>query len=92
MCAPSLLNLSRRAIGVTADSGGEDYFTHQAGIAYDFRRDPTPNCGKGCSRVDWQDQGIYSTTVFSREASFAISPPPHLTPPSDPLPNICTLP
>lgn len=32
-------------------SGGEDYFTHMAGNAYDFRRDPSPRCGKGCSQV-----------------------------------------
>ena len=49
-------------------SGGEDYFTHESGGAYDFRRDPSPNCGEGCSQIAWQDQGSYSTTVFSEEA------------------------
>jgi len=46
----------------------------------DFRRDPTPRCGPGCSQVDWQDGQLkdckdpdscaqtYSTTVFSKEA------------------------
>ena len=49
-------------------SGGEDYFTHISGGGYDFRHDPTPNCGSGCSQINWQDQGNYSTTVFTREA------------------------
>ena len=49
-------------------SGGEDYYTHQSSGAYDFRRDPTPNCGMNCSRINWQDQGVYSTTAFTREA------------------------
>ena len=57
-------------------SGGEDYFTHEAGGAYDFRRDPQPNCGKGCSQVNWQDKGVYSTTVFTREACSVISKHP----------------
>eukprot|EP00040_Diaphanoeca_grandis_P003760 m.25803 g.25803 ORF g.25803 m.25803 type:complete len:638 (-) comp15175_c0_seq1:193-2106(-) len=50
-------------------SGGEDYFTHQAGGgAYDFRRDPTPFCGENCSQVAWVDNHVYSTTVFTTEA------------------------
>ena len=33
-------------------SGGEDYFTHQAGSgAYDFRRDKQEKCGAGCSEA-----------------------------------------
>lgn len=48
--------------------GGEDYFTHENSGAYDFRRDPRPNCGEGCSQINWEDRGVYSTTVFTREA------------------------
>ncbi|XP_062508548.1 arylsulfatase B-like isoform X2 [Corticium candelabrum] len=48
--------------------GGEDYFTHKAGAGYDFRRDKQPMCGTGCSEVDWDAQGNYSTTLFSDEA------------------------
>lgn len=48
--------------------GGEDYFTHQSDNAYDFRTDSEPHCGKGCSQVNWQDEGVYSTTVFTTEA------------------------
>ena len=40
-------------------SGGEDYFTHVSGGAYDFRIDPSPKCGKGCSQVNTKDQGRY---------------------------------
>jgi len=49
-------------------SGGEDYFTHQTSGAYDFRRDGTPRCGRNCSEIDSADEGVYSTTVFTREA------------------------
>ena len=50
-------------------SGGEDYFTHESGGSYDFRRDPSPNCGKNCSTVGVQDKSDYSTTVFTTEVS-----------------------
>jgi arylsulfatase B len=49
-------------------SGGEDYFQHTSSGAYDFRRDDSPNCGANCSRIAWQDQGAYSTTIFAEEA------------------------
>ena len=49
-------------------SGGEDYFTHMAGDAYDFRRDSSPRCGHNCSQVNSEDQGTYSTFAFTREA------------------------
>ncbi len=49
-------------------SGGEDYFTHIAGGAYDMRSDASPECGAGCSKVLSSAQGRYSTTVFSEEA------------------------
>jgi arylsulfatase A-like enzyme len=49
-------------------SGGEDYFSHVANGAYDFRTDSRPDCGKGCSALNTGDQGRYSTTVFSEEA------------------------
>ena len=48
--------------------GGEDYFKHSNQGAYDFRRDPTPMCGRNCSQIAAQDQGVYSTTVFAEEA------------------------
>ena len=48
-------------------SGGEDYFTHMASGAYDFRRDPSPRCGRNCSQVNSEDQGTYSTFAFTRE-------------------------
>ena len=49
-------------------SGGEDYFTHQTTGAYDFRHDPSPRCGAGCSTIDSASQGEYSTAVFTTEA------------------------
>lgn len=49
-------------------SGGEDYFKHNAGHGYDFRRDPKPRCGVGCSQVAWEAKGKYSTTLFAEEA------------------------
>ena len=49
-------------------SGGEDYFSHVSSGAYDFRTDKQPNCGKDCSILNTDDQGRYSTTVFSEEA------------------------
>ena len=48
--------------------GGEDYFSHFESGGYDFRRDPTPRCGAGCSEVNTADQNEHSTEVFSREA------------------------
>jgi len=48
-------------------SGGEDYFTHKNGDGYDFRHDVGYNCGVNCSKVGWEDNGIYSTEVFGRE-------------------------
>ena len=49
-------------------TGGEDYFTHNAG-GYDFHRDPEPNCHQSnCSQVAWEDKGKYSTIVFAEEA------------------------
>jgi arylsulfatase A-like enzyme len=49
-------------------SGGEDYFKHTSSGAYDFRHDKTPKCGPGCSLVDSDSSGKYSTTVFTTEA------------------------
>lgn len=49
-------------------SGGQDYFTHSEAGGYDFHYDPTPNCGAGCSQMDWDKQGIYSTHVFTSGA------------------------
>ena len=52
-------------------TGGEDYFTHNAG-GYDFHRDPEPNCHQSnCSQVAWEDKGKYSTIVFAEEAAIA---------------------
>lgn len=49
-------------------SGGEDYFSHSSGGHYDFRRDPAPNCGPGCSQIAAEADGRYSTTLFSEES------------------------
>ena len=47
-------------------TGGEDYFTHNAG-GYDFHRDPSPRCHQAnCSQVAWQDKGKYSTKLLRR--------------------------
>jgi arylsulfatase B len=39
-----------------------------AGDGYDFHLDPSRECGKGCSVVDWESQGTYSTHIFSDAA------------------------
>ena len=54
-------------------TGGQDYFTHLAGAGYDFHVDATPNCGEGCSRIDWASQGVYSTHVFTTSACSVIA-------------------
>ena len=54
-------------------SGGEDYFKHESSGGYDFRRDPSPRCGKGCSQVMTDARGRYSTTVFTEEAVRVVS-------------------
>jgi len=48
--------------------GGEDYFTHINGGAFDFRRDRQERCGKGCSHIAVEDYGSYSTILFTSEA------------------------
>ena len=60
---------------------GEDYFTHQSSGAYDFRRDPSPRCGRNCSEIDSEDEGVYSTFAFTREAIRVI----HTHDPASPL-------
>jgi arylsulfatase A-like enzyme len=35
-------------------SGGEDYFSHQAGGSFDFHNDSRPECGEGCSQIGWE--------------------------------------
>ena len=47
---------------------GEDYFKHNTGGAYDFRRDEGERCGAGCSQVAWEANGSYSTVLFATEA------------------------
>jgi arylsulfatase B len=61
-------------------SGGEDYFSHEAGGAFDFHNDSRPECGEGCSQIAWElgakgsaphgvdPPGQYSTIVFAEEA------------------------
>eukprot|EP00927_Polykrikos_kofoidii_P058245 TRINITY_DN5263_c0_g1_i1.p1 TRINITY_DN5263_c0_g1~~TRINITY_DN5263_c0_g1_i1.p1 ORF type:complete len:519 (-),score=53.10 TRINITY_DN5263_c0_g1_i1:136-1692(-) len=50
-------------------TGGEGYFTHTTSGLYDFRRDPRPNCGAGCSKVAFDgDSGKYSAHIFVEEA------------------------
>eukprot|EP00755_Sulcionema_specki_P005382 Sspe_Gene.32626::Locus_15977_Transcript_1_1_Confidence_1.000_Length_1646::g.32626::m.32626/K01135/ARSB; arylsulfatase B len=39
-----------------------------AGAGYDMRRDSSPNCGKGCSHVEVEARGNYSTILFTTEA------------------------
>ena len=50
-------------------TGGEDYFSHVAAGAYDFREDVGERCGAStnCSRVD-DRRGEYSTEVFGQRA------------------------
>ena len=54
-------------------AGGEDYFKHNTGGAYDFRRDTGERCGAGCSQVAWEANGLYSTVLFATEAVRVIS-------------------
>lgn len=54
-------------------SGGEDYFKHTSGSAYDMRRDQGLRCGANCSEVAWDLDGVYSTIAFSSEAVRVIS-------------------
>ena len=57
-------------------TGGEDYFTHNAG-GYDFHRDPSPRCHQAnCSQVAWEDKGKYSTIAFASEAVDVINAHP----------------
>jgi len=48
-------------------SGGEDYFQHTNGGAYDLRRDKEIKCGKNCSHPAVEDYGNYSTLLFTAE-------------------------
>eukprot|EP00756_Hemistasia_phaeocysticola_P020231 Hpha_TRINITY_DN15709_c5_g11::TRINITY_DN15709_c5_g11_i1::g.37351::m.37351/K01135/ARSB; arylsulfatase B len=48
--------------------GGEDYFTHVSGGAYDFHRDPQLKCNSSCRQIPSDVVGQYSTTLFSEEA------------------------
>ena len=48
--------------------GGQDYFTHMAGAGYDFHIDKSPECGEGCSQIDWDASGVYSTHIFTSSA------------------------
>lgn len=61
-------------------SGGEDYFTHMTSGKYDFRRDPSPRCGPGCSEIAADAAGLYSTTLFSEEAVRVVKAHPKETP------------
>ena len=40
---------------------------------YDFRIDQGTNCGAGCSQVAWDEQGNYSTLVFTSAAENIIN-------------------
>eukprot|EP01084_Bolivina_argentea_P102815 184180_1 len=48
--------------------GGEDYYTHEAGGAYDFREDIGVKCGPNCSRVATEAHGKYSAHLFTNRA------------------------
>ena len=62
-------------------SGGEDYYKHTSSGAYDFRHDPTPNCGPNCSQIDSASLDVYSTTVFTTEAVRVVNAHPFDTKP-----------
>jgi len=48
--------------------GGEDYYTHIHSGYYDMRDDQGERCGPNCSRVAWDWDGKYSTTMFTGAA------------------------
>jgi arylsulfatase A-like enzyme len=47
---------------------GENYKTHMCGSGYDFRIEDRPNCGIGCSVVDRNADGQYSTDLFTNRS------------------------
>ena len=55
-------------------SGGQDYFTHfdDGTSGYDMHIQSTPNCGPGCSTVDWASAGEYSTHIYTSSATRVI--------------------
>ena len=53
--------------------GGEDYYTHSSGGAFDYHIDECPNCGENCSRPKWEDMGLYSTHLFTARAEKQIA-------------------
>jgi len=61
-------------------TGGEDYFTHVNQGYYDFRRDPSPRCGPGCSQIAAEAAGRYSTTLFAEEAARIVEAHPEGAP------------
>lgn len=49
-------------------SGGQDYYTHMESGGFDLHVDKGPNCGAGCSQLDFANNGTYSTTLYSSVA------------------------
>jgi len=49
-------------------SGGQDYFTHMEGSGFDLHYDQGRECGAGCSLVDWDNKGVYSTYIYTSRA------------------------
>lgn len=49
-------------------SGGQDYYSHLEGNGYDLHVDIGKECGEGCSRVDWENQNVYSTYIYTSRA------------------------
>ena len=49
-------------------SGGQDYYEHTEAGGYDLHVDASPQCGAGCSVVDWANKGRYSTELYASAA------------------------
>jgi arylsulfatase A-like enzyme len=49
-------------------SGGQDYNTHKEGKGFDLHFDIGKNCGPGCSKVDWENNNVYSSYIYTSRA------------------------
>eukprot|EP00041_Stephanoeca_diplocostata_P012429 m.208122 g.208122 ORF g.208122 m.208122 type:complete len:451 (+) comp18957_c1_seq5:103-1455(+) len=48
--------------------GSEDYFQHTTSGGLDFHDEIGQNCGPGCTKLAWSDQGTYSSNLFAARA------------------------
>jgi arylsulfatase A-like enzyme len=50
--------------------GGQDYYTHHGDTChgYDLSIAESANCGANCSRIMWEEEGKYSTHLFTSRA------------------------